>query len=115
MGSPGCVPFYDIGRTKSTCDVVRRRRAAADEVITAMKLTSATPTRSAADVDAVRRGLRMAFCRARNAGSPSVRTSGHPRVLASGPRDEGTERCKAHECEHRSSADEVALVADAGE
>ena len=58
--------------------------ARADDVITAMKLTSATPTRSAAAVDAVRRGLRMAFWRARPAGRPHSATSGQPSVREKG-------------------------------
>ena len=80
-----------------------------------MKLTSATPTSSAAAVDAVRRGLRIAFWRARPAGRPRHATSGQPSVLASGRRGKGAQRCEPDECQYGTCTDDVAFVTDVGE
>ena len=51
---------------------------------TATKTTSARPTISAADVVAVRAGLRIAFSRASRPGSSKASASGRPTAPATG-------------------------------
>ena len=61
-----------------------------------MNATRATPMMSAEAVEAVRRGLRMAFCRARRPVMPLMRGSGLPTTRASGRGDDRPEDQHRH-------------------
>ena len=61
-----------------------RTRLAAPGASTATVVTSASPIISAAAVEAVRPGLRIAFERARRPATPPIRVAGQPRTSASG-------------------------------
>ncbi len=60
-----------------------------DAAMTATAAISATPIISAAAVDAVRRGLRIAFSLASRPGTPRRRASGRPRAPATGRTSSG--------------------------
>ena len=77
-----------------------------------MKLTSATPTSSAAAVDAVRRGFRIAFCRARNGGQAERSDERPAECPRERPCHEGAQRRETDEREHRSATDDVTLVTE---
>ena len=59
---------------------------------TATTVTSARPIMSAAAVDAVRDGLRIAFSRASSPGRPPTRSAGQPTTAASGLHEPGSEQ-----------------------
>ncbi len=60
-----------------------------EAAMTATAAIRATPIISAAAVDAVRRGLRMAFSRASRPGTPRSRASGRPIAPATGRTSSG--------------------------
>ena len=74
-------------RMKSACvwsSIELAKDSLADAPKMAMKLTSARPIMSAAAVDAVRRGFRIAFCCARIPVMLCARSAGHVRAFAAG-------------------------------